>query len=166
MSADGKPRFQLEGRSLELHNAQVPRGRAGTARGERAKPFRILPWRGSMALRLLSNRTRAGNPELHRFLARVGLVEPDSIGALPVELLPYSAVHRNETDPMWRHTEALLAALEREVEAAGARLDGHWTEAGHQAAATLLARALKPPRRTLDSQGRGRVLWPQLVITS
>ena len=212
--ADGKPWFAVEDGGLSLHNSPVPRPPDGEARGERAKPFRLQPWRGSMALRLLSNRTSLGNPALHRLLAGGGLVEPDDPGPLPAELFPFRAVHRRESDEMWSRTTALLRALAREVEGAGARLlvfyvparfevneraweltrqryrlgprwkpervaerlraecaglglvlidpreelraressgrpayyprDGHWTEAGHETAAGLIARKLAP----------------------
>ena len=122
VNEEGKPWFDLEGGALHLRNSPVPRPPEGEARGDRAKPFRVHPWRGSMALRLIGNRTSAGSPGLHRLLARAGLVEPDDPGPLPAELLPFSAVHRKEADEMWARTTALLEALAREVEAAGARL--------------------------------------------
>jgi acetyltransferase AlgX (SGNH hydrolase-like protein) len=212
VSDDGKPRFEGDGDGWRLANAPVPRPREGQARGDRARPFFVQPWRGSMALRLLSNRTSAGLPEVHRVLAAAGLVEPDEEGPPPPELQPFSAVYRAETDRMWERTQAVLERLAREVAASGSRffvfyvparfevneparrltwrryrlgprwkaervvdrlrgvcadlglplldpraelavleqsgrpgylpVDGHWTGAGHEAAATILARVL------------------------
>lgn len=122
-SEDGKPRFEGNGDGLRLVNAPVPRPPPGQARGDRARPFFLQPWRGSMALRLLSNRTGAGHPELHRALARTGLVEPDDDeGPPPPELQPFSAVYRRETDWMWDRTRIPLELLAREVRASGGRL--------------------------------------------
>jgi hypothetical protein len=123
VSADGKPRFEPDDAGgLHLANVPVPRPPDGEARGDRPRPFYLQPWRGSMALRLLSNRTSAGNPGLHRALARLGLVEPGREGSVPPELWPFSAVHRRETDPMWDRTAALLELLARDVGKTGARL--------------------------------------------
>jgi hypothetical protein len=123
LTADGKPRFEPDaGGQLRLANWPVPRPPAGEAQEELSRPFYLQPWRGSMALRLLSNRTSAGNPDLHRALARVGLVDPPRDGPPPAELWPFSAVHVRETDGMWERTIAILDLLAREVETAGARL--------------------------------------------
>lgn len=121
VSDDGKPRFEGEGDGWRLANAPVPRPPEGQARGDRARPFFVQPWRGSMALRLLSNRTSAGLPELHRALAAAGLVEPEEEGPPPPELQPFSAVYRNETDRMWERTQAVLERLAGEVRASGSR---------------------------------------------
>ena len=73
----GKPYFELEGERLVLRNSPVAPPRDGTwVRTPEARQPRIEPWKGSMALRLLSDRTANGNPRLHRLLARLGLVEP------------------------------------------------------------------------------------------
>ncbi len=123
VTADGKPRFERDqDGALRLANSPVPRPPAGEAQEDLARPFYIQPWRGSMALRLLSDRTSAGNPELHRFLARVGLVPPPREGPPPTELWPFSAVHVTETDQMWERTTAILERLAREVESTGSRL--------------------------------------------
>jgi hypothetical protein len=122
VSGDGKPYFDLKDGALVLRNAPVPRPPQGQARGDRARPLRILPWHGSMALRLLSNRTSTGNPGLHQALSRLGLVEPYADEGLPADLIPFSAVHRTEVDGMWMRTKAILAALKHDVETAGGRL--------------------------------------------
>jgi hypothetical protein len=123
VTADGKPRFEPDERGeLRLVNSPVPRPPPGEAQEDLARPFYIQPWRGSMALRLLSDRTSAGHPDLHRLLARVGLVPPTREGPPPTELWPFSAVHVTETDQMWDRTTAILERLAREVESSGARL--------------------------------------------
>jgi hypothetical protein len=121
--ADGKPRFEPDGRGeLHLANSPVPRPPPGEAQEDLVRPFYIQPWKGSMALRLLSNRTTTGNPDLHRFLARIGLVDPPRDGPPPAELWPFSAVHRSEADEMWDRTTAILKLMAGDVEASGARL--------------------------------------------
>lgn len=123
VTADGKPRFEPDpGGGLRLANSPVPRPPAGEAQEDLARPFYIQPWRGSMALRLLSNRTSAGNPDLHRLLARIGLVPSAHEGPPPAELWPFSAVHVTETDQMWDLTTAILERMARDVESSGARL--------------------------------------------
>lgn len=79
------------------------------------------PWRGSVALRLLSNRTLESNPRLHRFLSHFGLVEPLAMDP-PREFWPYGPGHRLEVAEMWRTTDAILAALQSETASSGSRL--------------------------------------------
>jgi len=74
-----------------------------------------------MALRLLTERTEQGNPALHRFLARTGLVEPARTVDLPADFWPFGPGHRQEVAEMWLRTEAILTALRAEVEATPAR---------------------------------------------
>jgi hypothetical protein len=116
-----KPFFQVEdGRLVERNRALQPDpGGAPNRQSPGRAP--LQPWRGSIALRLLSNRTVDSSPGLHRALGRLGLVEP--IGTEPPrEFWPYGPGRGREVDEMWRTTEALLGALKRDVEAYGARL--------------------------------------------
>lgn len=117
----GKPYFDLgDGGGLVLRNTPVP-APPEDARVSRPqpRPFRLKPWRGSMALRLLSNRTVESNPPLHRFLARFGLVEPDRVREMPREFLPFGPRGAGVVD-MWRRTDAILDAFAKDVHARGA----------------------------------------------
>ncbi|HEV8253586.1 MAG TPA: SGNH/GDSL hydrolase family protein [Vicinamibacteria bacterium] len=118
---EGKPYFDLDGERLVLRNSPVPAPEGDPLRVPETRPYRLKPWRGSMALRLLSNRTVEGNPALHRFLARLGLVEPRPEEDPPIEMWPFG-VRRREVDDMWARTRALLRALAEEVHGRGARL--------------------------------------------
>jgi hypothetical protein len=89
--------------------------------GEDRRQRGVRPWRGSVALRLLSNRTSERDPGLHRTLAAVGLVEPASRDPSR-EFWVYGALHREEVDAMWERTAAILAALRSSVQQAGGRL--------------------------------------------
>ena len=122
LTSEGKPWFTAEGDGLALHGSPVPLPREGewTRRPEPRQP-RVRPWRGSMALRLLNDRTEQGNPALHRLLARTGLVAPARVQEMPADFWPFGPGHRHEVAEMWERTEAILAALRADVEAAGAR---------------------------------------------
>ena len=119
---EAKPYFEVDDRgALVRRNDPVPP--PDPSRTSRARPgaHRPVPWRGSMALRLLSNRTVDGNPPLHAVLSRLGLVEPVSREA-PIELWPYGPGHAREVEEEWRRTRAILAALRAQVTADGATL--------------------------------------------
>jgi hypothetical protein len=118
---EGKPYFDLDGERLVLRNSPVPPPEGDPLRVPQARPYRLKPWRGSMALRLISNRTVEGNPALHRFLARFGLVEPRPEEDAPIEMWPFGPPRR-EVGDMWARTRALLRALADETHARGARL--------------------------------------------
>jgi hypothetical protein len=119
----GKPYFELDGGRLVLRNSPVPPPSAGPwVRSPEGRSLETRPWRGSMALRLLSDRTLQGNPRLHRLLARVGLVEPQRRQPVPPEMWPLFAGHREEVEEMWRRTESIFAALREEVQAGGGTL--------------------------------------------
>ncbi len=92
----------------------------------------IRAWRGSYALRLLSNRTAAGNPELHDFLSRMGLVEPFVEQVPPPEMWPYGLGHRAEVTEMWRRVEAVIGALDDEVGRRRERLVLFYVPAGFE----------------------------------
>jgi hypothetical protein len=118
----GKPFFEVEDGTLVLRNSPVaPPRDGGTVRRPEPRTLRLEPWRGSMALRLLTERASA-NPQLHRLLADWGLAEPPRTDALIPELWPVVLGRRREVDEMWRRTEAILAALDAEVRKDGARL--------------------------------------------
>jgi hypothetical protein len=120
---EAKPFFEVDGGRLVLRNSPVPPPPPGQElRRPEEGPFRLKPWRGSMALRLLSNRTGESNPGLHRFLGKLGLVEPHPEEPPPAEFLPYGPPRRPEVEDMWRRTDAILRALRDEAERRGARL--------------------------------------------
>jgi hypothetical protein len=116
----GKPYFELGEAGLVLRNSPVPPPDAQWNRDRRNR-FVFRPWRRSYALRLLSQRTGAGNPELHRVLARVGLTEPID-DTPPPEMWPYGLGHRAEVLEMWRRFVALVSALRGEVDKGGGEL--------------------------------------------
>ncbi len=118
----GKPSFDLDGPDdqLVLRDSPVPAPR----RPPESNAYRLLPWRGSFALRLLSLRTRAGNPALHTRLAEWGLVEPMPEGDrdVPAELNPFGPRNPGEVAWLWRITGAILRDLQRDLRARGAEL--------------------------------------------
>jgi lysophospholipase L1-like esterase len=120
----GKPYFELQHGELSLRNSPVPSPPEGTwLRSPEPRQPSLAAWRGSMALRLLSQRTETGNPDLHALLARLGLVEP-ARGKQPVpkDLWPIETGHEPEVALMWDVTTALFRAMKRAVEADSARL--------------------------------------------
>ncbi len=118
----GKPTFDLEGDDdrLVLTGSPVPPPR----RAPESNAYRLFPWRGSMALRLLSQRTRAGNPALHARLAAWGLVEPapEVVPDAPAEFNPFGPRNPGEVAWLWRVTAAILRDLAQEVRARGSEL--------------------------------------------
>lgn len=117
----GKPRFELEGddERLVLVDSPVPEPR----RPPESNAFRLTPWRGSYALRLLSQRTRAV-PSVNARLAALGLVEPLPEGDhdVPAELNPFGPRNPGEVQRLWRVTAAILRDLDRDLQAHGSRL--------------------------------------------
>lgn len=117
----GKPRFELEGddQRLVLRDSPVPEPR----RPPESNAFRLTPWRGSFALRLLSQRSRA-RPDVNSRLAALGLVEPLPEGDkdVPAELNPFGQRNPGEVQRLWRVTAAILRELDRDLQAAGSRL--------------------------------------------
>ena len=115
-----KPFFQVEDGRLVARTQTLVPDPDGTPNRQSPGRAPLQPWRGSIALRLLSNRTVDASPGLHRVLGRLGLVQP-VINDPPREFWPYGPGYGREVEEMWRTTEALLAALKQEVEAHGAR---------------------------------------------
>jgi acetyltransferase AlgX (SGNH hydrolase-like protein) len=120
VSGDGKPFFAVDAGALSLRNTPVPPPRVDER--ARRRTFTLRPFRGSMALRLLSNRTLAGRPELHRTLARAGLAEPAEEPDDPPQSWPFGPAHLREVDDMWTRTGLILRALDESVREAGGRL--------------------------------------------
>jgi len=120
VSGDGKPFFAVEDGALALRNSPVPAPRVDER--ARRRTFTLRPFRGSMALRLLSNRTLAGRPGLHRALTRVGLAEPEEESDDPPQSWPFGPAHLREVDDMWSRTALILRALDEAVRDAGGRL--------------------------------------------
>jgi hypothetical protein len=111
-----KPYFEEAGGSLVLRNVPVPR-----SDDDAARVGGLRPWRGSIALRLLGDRTQNASPGLNRGLAWLGLVEPVSNEPFR-EFWPYGLGHRSEVDDMWRRTALILKALKASVESGSGRL--------------------------------------------
>lgn len=118
----GKPWFELEGPddTLVLRNAPVPAPR----RPPLSNAYRLLPWRGSMALRLLTLRAHAARPDVGRMLARWGLVEPlpEHAREIPAEMNPFGPRNPGEVAWLWRVTTAVLRDLQRDVRTDGGEL--------------------------------------------
>jgi hypothetical protein len=118
---EGKPYFEVEDGRLVPRNAPVPPSTRGLLNPPAQAGPAPKPWRGSIALRLLSNRTVDSSPRLHRLLARLGLVE--LVPPEPArELWPFGRDHAREVNDMWERTRHILAALKAEVESHGGRL--------------------------------------------
>ncbi|HEY2940796.1 MAG TPA: SGNH/GDSL hydrolase family protein [Vicinamibacteria bacterium] len=116
-----KPYFDLEGDALVPRNSPVPSPTKGLLNRQEPGVPAPKPWHGSIALRLLSNRTVDASPRLHGLLARLGLVEPVSAEP-PKEYWPFGRDHAREVNDMWKRTRRILAALKADVEAHGGRL--------------------------------------------
>ena len=116
-----KPYFEVDEGALVARNSPVPAPAKGLLNRQEPGVPAPKPWHGSIALRLLSNRTVDASPRLHRLLARLGLVEPVS-PAPPKEYWPFSRDHAREVNDMWERTHHILAALKADVEGHGARL--------------------------------------------
>jgi hypothetical protein len=119
---EAKPYFEINGDALGLPNTPLRAPVSSDARN-RANPGtnRPQPWRGSMALRLLSRRTVDAAPRLHAFLARFGLVQPPAHDP-PREYRVFGLDHPREVSDMWARTRLLLKALRDDMLADGARL--------------------------------------------
>jgi acetyltransferase AlgX (SGNH hydrolase-like protein) len=116
-----KPYFEQEGARLVVRNSPVPAPTAGLLNRQDPGVTRPRPWRGSMALRLLSRRTVDASPRLHAVLAALGLVEPMPPDP-PREMWPFGPYHLREVEEMWTRTEAILGALRDETKARGAQV--------------------------------------------
>jgi hypothetical protein len=119
---EAKPFFELDGDALGPPNTPLAAPDSqGVGNRANPGPSRPRPWRGSLALRLLSNRTVDAAPRLHAFLARFGLVQPPALDP-PREYWVFGLDHAREVSEMWTRTRLLLKALRDDVHADGARL--------------------------------------------
>lgn len=91
------------------------------------RPHGWLPWRGSTALRTLSNFTLETAPTIHGALAAVGIVQAT---AVPAEMRVYG--RRQEMGGSWRLTTELLRTLKEEVRADGGALVVLYTPASFE----------------------------------
>jgi len=116
-----KPYFEVDGGALVPRNSPVPPPAKGLLNRQEPGVPAPKPWHGSIALRLLSNRTVDASPRLHGLLAGLGLVEPVSAEP-PKEYWPFGRDHAREVNDMWERTHYILGALKKDVEAHGGRL--------------------------------------------
>jgi SGNH hydrolase-like domain, acetyltransferase AlgX len=116
-----KPFFGVDDGQLVARHTTLAPDPEGAPNRQNPGRAPLRPWRGSIALRLLSNRTVNASPRLHEALAGLGLVQPVSDDP-PREFWPYGPGRGREVGEMWAVTAALLRALKQDVEARGARL--------------------------------------------
>jgi hypothetical protein len=115
-----KPRFDLVDGKLQLRDSPVPPPSPAISAWLR-RGFRLKAWRGSMALRLLSDRTAAFNPGLHQKLVGLGLAAPArATRSIPGEFWPFRPARQLGRGP-WRKPSALLGAIHDAVSEDGAR---------------------------------------------
>lgn len=113
MARQPKPVFVLDRGELRLENVPAPEREA-------TPPRPPPPFRGSMALRLLSQRTARSAPRLYRAVERLGLFPPLSTSP-PREYRVYGPPRfAPEITPLWDLTGALIERLSQEVRARGA----------------------------------------------
>ncbi len=144
-----KPMFYVDGEKIVPAN--LPLKEPPPVAPEQMVPS---PWRGSFALRLLSDRTIDSAPRLHEFLASLGLVQ--RAGKDPSrELWPFGPANNKEVADMWERTGAILRALD----AGGARPRCPANDA-------LRAGALRGERRRLGPDPRALRLGPALAARS
>ena len=108
-----KPLFTFTGGTPRVKNYPLPPPPA-----PRAPPL----WRGSAALTFFRERLREGAPRTYDALARLRFWSPIRSGETPVELQVYDRESPEPVVQAWLQTEHLLALLQREVAAHGARL--------------------------------------------
>jgi lysophospholipase L1-like esterase len=114
-----KPLFVLDRGELRLSNVPLPSPATNDLPGLLERVKRLKPWRGSIALRMLSRRTATSNPWLYRFLARFGAV-PKARKLMPREMTVFGP--GADVASMWHMTRAILRDLAGAAQAHGARL--------------------------------------------
>jgi hypothetical protein len=117
-----KPWFELEGGRLALRGSPVPAPPEDRRRRSPDPPPHLTPWHGSLALRLLGLRTERANPLLHRWLSRLGLVEPPADHPPTRDWLQVYGPDSDLTERRWHLTLSLLDALHASVSAREGRL--------------------------------------------
>ncbi|MBN2370438.1 MAG: SGNH/GDSL hydrolase family protein [Vicinamibacteria bacterium] len=115
---ESKPFFEILSGEPVLRNVPLPEP-SRPAGQQSCEVERRQPWRGSMALRWLANRTIDSSPRLYRRLSRWGLV-PRASSSPPSELWVYGPSRKNVD--MWHTTKNILARLKAEIAADGSRL--------------------------------------------
>jgi len=109
-----KPLFTFTGGTARVKNYPLP---------PPPPPMRSAqPWRGSVALTYFRERLRDGAPRTYDALAKLRFWSPIRPGEAPIEMQVYDREPPEPVVQAWLQTEHLLALLQREVAAHGARL--------------------------------------------
>jgi hypothetical protein len=109
-----KPLFTFTGGTARVKNYPLPPPLPAS------RPPR--PWRGSVALTYFRERLRDGAPRTYDALAKLRFWSPIRPGEAPIEMQVYDREPPEPVVQAWLQTEHLLALLQREVAAHGARL--------------------------------------------